>query len=221
MRGIKYLSTFPNIPHLVSTDLSLLRFIRTDRRTVLSCKEIEKLTKLSQTRKAHTFKYCIRAPFWNLSLLKFFYLWSTMGSLKNKCKQNFQQTYHHRKGPNMFLRMQDLLFLKGGIWDFNEKCGKIWDWKYACRECRMPKITIGIKGLQETLGRDDDVIEEPYWGPSIEVGGTRKGIFLPSFNWGRMAPLGLSSATNTLTPQFIMLTSHGLLPEDFSWTDDL
>ena len=29
----------------------------------------------------------------------------------------------------------------------------------------MPKITIGIKGLQETLGRDDDVIEEPYWGP--------------------------------------------------------
>lgn len=44
-----------------------------------------------------------------------------MGSLKNKCKQNFQQTYHHRKGPNMFLRMQDLLFLKGGIWDFNEK----------------------------------------------------------------------------------------------------
>lgn len=80
----------------------------------------------------------------------------------------------------------------------------------------MPKITIGIMGLHETLDWDDDVIEEPYWGPSIEVGGTRKGIFLPTFNRGRMAPLGLSSATNTLTPQFIMLTSHGLLPEDFS-----
>lgn len=64
MRGIKYfMSTFPNIPHLVSTDLSLLRFIRTDRRTVLSCKEIKKLIKLSQTRKAQTFKCCIRAPF--------------------------------------------------------------------------------------------------------------------------------------------------------------
>lgn len=71
-------------------------------------------------------------------------------------------------------------------------------------------------GLHETLGWGDDVIEEPYWGPSIEVGGTRKGTFLPTFNQGRVAPLGLSSATNTLTPQFIMLTSHGLLPEDFS-----
>ena len=76
-------------------------------------------------------------------------------------------------------------------------------------------------GLQETLGRNDDVIEEPYWGPSIEVGGTRKGIFLPTFNRGRMAPLGLSSVTNTLTPQFIMPMSHVLLPEGFSWTDDL
>jgi len=46
----------------------------------------------------------------------------------------------------------------------------------------MPKITIGIMGLHETLGRDDDVIEEPYWGPSIKVGGNRKGIFLPTFN---------------------------------------
>ena len=80
----------------------------------------------------------------------------------------------------------------------------------------MPKITIGIMGLQKTLGRNDDVIEEPYWGPSIEVGGTRKGIFLPTFNRGRMAPLGLSSVTNTLTPQFIMPMSHVLLPEGFS-----
>ena len=29
----------------------------------------------------------------------------------------------------------------------------------------MPKITLGIKGLHEILGRDYR-IEEPYWGPS-------------------------------------------------------
>lgn len=43
----------------------------------------------------------------------------------------------------------------------------------------MPKITIGIMGLQETLGQDDDVIEEPYWGPSIEVGGPGRGFSFP------------------------------------------
>ena len=36
-------------------------------------------------------------------------------------------------------------------------------------------------GLHETLGRDDDVIEEPYWGPSIEVGGDQEGDFPSHF----------------------------------------
>ena len=49
--------------------------------------------------------------------------------------------------------------------DFNEK------WRQAtglsvCMECEMPKITIGIAGLRENLGRDV-VIGEPVWGASI------------------------------------------------------
>ena len=48
--------------------------------------------------------------------------------------------------------------------DFNAK------WRQAtglsvCMECEMPKITIGIAGLRENLGRD--VIGEPVWGASI------------------------------------------------------
>ena len=31
----------------------------------------------------------------------------------------------------------------------------------------MPKITLGITGLHEILGRDYG-IEEPYWGPSLQ-----------------------------------------------------
>ena len=49
--------------------------------------------------------------------------------------------------------------------DFNAK------WRQAtglsvCMECEMPKITIGIAGLRENLGRDV-VIGEPVWGASI------------------------------------------------------
>ena len=36
----------------------------------------------------------------------------------------------------------------------------------VCMECEMPKITIGIAGLRENLGRDV-VIGEPVWGASI------------------------------------------------------
>ena len=32
----------------------------------------------------------------------------------------------------------------------------------------MPKITLGITGLHEILGRDYG-IEEPYWGPGVKV----------------------------------------------------
>ena len=49
--------------------------------------------------------------------------------------------------------------------DFNAK------WRQAtglsvCMECEMPKITIGIAGFRENLGRDV-VIGEPVWGASI------------------------------------------------------
>ena len=49
--------------------------------------------------------------------------------------------------------------------DFNAK------WRQAtglsvCMECEMPKITIGIAGLRENLGRDV-VIGEPVWRASI------------------------------------------------------
>ena len=49
--------------------------------------------------------------------------------------------------------------------DFNAK------WRQAtglsvCMECEMPKITIGIAGLRENLGRDV-VIGEPVWGAPI------------------------------------------------------
>ena len=52
-----------------------------------------------------------------------------------------------------------LLYLKGGMRDFNAK------WRQGtglsvCMECEMPKITIGIAGLRENLGRDV-VIGEP------------------------------------------------------------
>ena len=35
----------------------------------------------------------------------------------------------------------------------------------VCMECEMPKITIGIAGLRENLGRDV-VAGDPAWGPS-------------------------------------------------------
>ena len=38
----------------------------------------------------------------------------------------------------------------------------------VCVKVRMPKITLGITGLHEVLGRGY-WIEEPYWGPSFEA----------------------------------------------------
>ena len=35
-----------------------------------------------------------------------------------------------------------------------------------CTGRRIPKISLGIRGLSKTLGRDDG-IEEPYWGPFL------------------------------------------------------
>ena len=35
----------------------------------------------------------------------------------------------------------------------------------VCMGCRTPKITVGITGISENLGRQDGM-EEHYWGPS-------------------------------------------------------
>ena len=60
--------------------------------------------------------------------------------------------------------------------DFNAK------WRQGtrlsvCMECEMSKITIGIAGLRENLGRDV-VIGEPVWGASINhIGYSRQRVF--------------------------------------------
>ena len=47
----------------------------------------------------------------------------------------------------------------------------------VCMECEMPKITIGIAGLRENLGRDV-VIGEPVWRAStIIIGYSRQRVF--------------------------------------------
>ena len=54
--------------------------------------------------------------------------------------------------------------MKLGIRDLKEKSGRDSGLKVYARG-GMPKITLGITGLHEILGRDYG-IEEPYWGPS-------------------------------------------------------
>ena len=67
---------------------------------------------------------------------------------------------------NRFFRIRDFPCLKLGIRDFEEKSGPESGLK-VCTGSGMPKITPGITGLHEILGRDYG-IEEPYWGPSME-----------------------------------------------------
>ena len=40
----------------------------------------------------------------------------------------------------------------------------------------MPKVTLGITGLPENLGRDYG-IEKPYWGPSFYIGRKTYGYY--------------------------------------------
>ena len=47
------------------------------------------------------------------------------------------------------------------------KSGGVWGLK-VCPGGGIPKITLEITGLHETLRRDYG-IEEPYWGPSLIV----------------------------------------------------
>ena len=65
---------------------------------------------------------------------------------------------------NRFFGIRDFPYLKLGIRNLKAKSGgvsglKVWQGR------EIPKITLGITGLHETLGRDYG-IEKPYWGPS-------------------------------------------------------
>ena len=65
--------------------------------------------------------------------------------------------------PNRLFGIWDFPYLKLGIRDFKTKSGRDSGLK-VCLGGGMPKITLGIMGLQNILGRDY-WIEEPYWGP--------------------------------------------------------
>ena len=61
-----------------------------------------------------------------------------------------------------------LIWISGfGIWKQNQ--GEFRDWKYLQAGMWDAKITLGIRGLHEILGRDYE-IEEPYqWVPRIRL----------------------------------------------------
>ena len=81
----------------------------------------------------------------------------------------------HQRVPNRFFGTWDFPYLKLGIWDFKAKSGR--DSGLKLREGGgMPKMTLGIMGLDEILGRDYGT-EEPYWGPSHHF-----GFFIFHFN---------------------------------------
>ena len=67
---------------------------------------------------------------------------------------------------NRFFRIRNFPCLKLGIRDFKEKSGPESGLK-VCTVSGMPKITLGITGLQAILGQDYG-IEELCWGPSME-----------------------------------------------------
>ena len=72
-----------------------------------------------------------------------------------------------RRVSNTFFRMQDFPWGSGfGILKRNP--GEIRDWK-VCAGGGMPKITLGITGLPEILGRDCG-IENPIGDPSVGDG---------------------------------------------------
>ena len=66
---------------------------------------------------------------------------------------------------NKFFGMRDFPYLRLGIRGFKGKSERDSRFK-VCVGGGMPKITLGITGLPEILGRDHG-IEKPYWGPSI------------------------------------------------------
>ena len=63
--------------------------------------------------------------------------------------------------------MRDFPYLRLGIRDFKGKSERDSGLK-VCAGSGMPKVTLGITGLPENLGRDYG-IEKPYWGPSVSL----------------------------------------------------
>ena len=68
---------------------------------------------------------------------------------------------------NRIFGIRDFPYLKLGIRDLKTKSGRDSGLKVYARG-GIPKITLGITGLHEILGRDCG-IEEPYWGPSLQI----------------------------------------------------
>ena len=64
--------------------------------------------------------------------------------------------------------MRDFPYLRLGIRDFKGKSGRDLGLK-VCTGGGMPKVTLGITGLPENLGRDYGT-EKPYWVPSFYIG---------------------------------------------------
>ena len=61
--------------------------------------------------------------------------------------------------------MRDFPYLRLGIRDFKAKSGRYSGLK-VCAGGGVPKITLGITGLPEILGRDYGIVK-PYWGPAM------------------------------------------------------
>ena len=77
---------------------------------------------------------------------------------------------------NKFFGMRDFPYLRLGIRDFKGKSGRDSGLK-VCAGGGMPKVTLGITGLPENLGRDYG-IEKPYWGPSQMIEHFRQYLLL-------------------------------------------
>ena len=77
---------------------------------------------------------------------------------------------------NKFFGMRDFPCLRLGIRDFKGKSGRDLGLK-VCAGGGMPKVTLGITGLPENLGRDYG-IEKPYWGPSQMIEHFRQYLLL-------------------------------------------
>ena len=77
-----------------------------------------------------------------------------------------QEPLTYKRVTNRFFGIRDFPYLKLGIWDLKAKSAQDSGLKVYARG-GMPKITLGITGLHEILGRDYG-IEEAYWGPSYK-----------------------------------------------------
>ena len=92
---------------------------------------------------------------------------------------------------NRFFGIRDFPHLKLGIRDFKAKSERDLGLK-VCAGGGMPKITLGITGLLEVLGRDYRS-EKPYWGPSENESLLPPGLHYRSPVASRFGKLHLNS----------------------------